>query len=226
MPATGLAAPARTLVTVRAIVPVAGMPPRRERLLQQVPPFRQVQQVTDLPAGGKLRLRHQHLRAPEHHRFHPARRAEELLAFLDEDVEQLALVLAALRVAEPLAGRGADLLQGEAAQPLVERLRHPLHQLRRQRLAHLHEDGAHRPALEVEHQQQPLARHRHQVQLLEHHPVERRRHRHAELLRQHAEHLGGALEDLLHGRAPRLQFGIQQLPVLARGRRVAQHVVH
>ena len=28
MPATGVAAPARTLVTVRAIVPVAGMPPK------------------------------------------------------------------------------------------------------------------------------------------------------------------------------------------------------
>ena len=37
MPATGLVAPARTLVTVRAMVPVAGMPPKKGTTMLATP---------------------------------------------------------------------------------------------------------------------------------------------------------------------------------------------
>ena len=57
---------------------------------------------------------------------------------------------------------------------------------------------AHHPAPEVEDQQQPLGADRYDFEPLEHHLVERRRHRDAQLLRQDAEHLGGSPEDLLH----------------------------
>ena len=83
---------------------------------------------------------------------------------------------------------------------------------------HLHEDRADDAAPEIEHQQQALRRHRHQLHPLQHQLVERRRDRHAELLGQHAQHLRGAPEHLLHRVARPHELGAQGLLRLAGGR--------
>ena len=87
---------------------------------------------------------------------------------------------------------------------------------------HLDEDGAQHPAAKVEHQQQPLAGHRHQLQPLQHQLVQRRRHRHAQLLGQHAEHLRRPAHDLLDRVAGAGQLGPERLARLV-GRRGQAH---
>ena len=69
--------------------------------------------------------------------------------------------------------------------------------------------------------------HRHQLEPLEHHLVQRRRHRHAQLLGQDAEHLGRAPQDLLD-RASRepSSSGLQRVPRLRARRRQAHDLVH
>src|SRR5918994_1693013 len=67
-------------------------------------------------------------------------------------------------IAEPLRQRGADFLQGEAGEPLVENLSHLLHRVGRQETGNLDKDGAHHAALQIKDQEQPFGRYLHQLQ--------------------------------------------------------------
>ena len=197
-------------------------PPAGERLLEQVVPLGEPEQVPHPAVGGELRLVGQHLRAAEHHRAGLGGEIEDLLPLRDEDVEQLGLARSA-----PPASRSRS--------PRVSRMRSRLSPASRSlRIRatsctaagadpgrHLDEDGADHATPEVEHQQEPLAGDRHQLQPLQHQLVQRRRHRHAQLLGQHAEHLGGPAHDLLHRVARAGQLAAQGLPRLVGRRRQA-----
>ena len=83
----------------------------------------------------------------------------------------------------------------------------------------LDEDRADHAAAEIEHQQQALGRDLDQLQPLQDHVIQRRRHRHAQLLRQHAENLRRPAKDLLHRASGPHQLRPEgMLLLMARGR--------
>ena len=129
-------------------------------------------------------------------------------------------------VAQAVRQRRADLLDREPGQALVEDLRHPVERLLGDGAAHLHEHRPHRPAPQGEHHQDPLARDLHQFQPLEHDVLEGRRHGHAQFLGQHAEHLRGAAEQLVHRVSGAREFVLQGLPCLVAGWREVHQAVH
>ena len=151
--------------------------------------------------GGEFRLARKELRAPQHDpdpRVPRRRHVEQLVGFLDEDVEQLARIRVRRSVAQPLRERAADVAQREAGEPLVQYHADLGHRFRRQPRGHDDEDRSYHAALEGEHQQQPLRGGLQQLEPLEHGRIERRTDGDAELLRQHTQHLRRALEDLVH----------------------------
>jgi hypothetical protein len=85
-------------------------------------------------------------------------------------------------------------------EPLVEDLGHALHRVGRHRTRDLDEDRPDDSAPEVEHQQQPIGAHPHELEPLEDHGLKGGADGNTQLLGQNTEHLGGAVEDLVHRR--------------------------
>ena len=135
-------------------------PPRDQGIAQEVAPLRDFEQALQPRPCGEFRLLGERLRAAQMHR-HGARRChrhvEEIVGFLHEDVQQLRRArLGGARIAQPIREGGANLLQREARQALVEDDGHFLHGFGRERRRHFHEDRPDRAAAQREHQEQPI----------------------------------------------------------------------
>ena len=112
-------------------------------------------------------------------------------------------------VAQPLGQGRADLAQGETREAFIQDPGHLLRRAGGEVGAGLDEDRPHRAAPEVEHQEQPVGADLREVELVEHHFLESRRHRHPQLLRQHAQDLRRPPEQLFDGGAMPRQLGGQ-----------------
>ena len=183
--------------------------PIGERLAQQVAPLGDLDQALQALLGRELRLPGDVLRAPQHDAARARRRrwhVEQLVRFLDEDVEELVRVRVRGRVAQPVGEGRPDLAQREPREALVQHHRNAHHRFGRHMRRNLDENSACSPALQGHDEQQPFSRDLQQLQPLELGVAERGAHRHAQLQREHPDHLRRALEDLVHSVALSRQF--------------------
>lgn len=129
------------------------------------------------------------------------RHGENLFAFLQEDIEQFRRFRRCRHIAQPVGERGAYLVERQPRESFVEHDRHADQRLIGDDSGDLNEDGAHGSAVKAEHHEQAIGRHPHEFDLAQRGTIESRAKRNAEFLREHAERLGRASEDVLDGRS-------------------------
>ena len=165
--------------------------PPRQQFREQVALLGELDQVLQLRPARELRLVGEHARPPQPQVLaRQLARRQQVLRRLHEDVQQLrCLRIIARRIPQPRRQRRPDLAQAEPGQPLVQHGRHRAHRLRRHRHRNVHVDRADAAVLEREDEQDPLARDMDQVELLQHHFLQARRHRHSQLARDQPQRL-------------------------------------
>src|SRR5687768_6933495 len=177
----------------------ASLPEKIGEMLTRLGERHQLSHVVDIGELGLLgkerRLTQKHVILSHHCRV------EQLLALLDEDIQQLSGIPCLSCVAEPVGQRCPDLLQGQTGNPLVQNLRHFRESDVGNLTSGLDENGAHRSAGKREGKKQSLRRELDQVQPLDDAVVEAWTEGHPQLLSDDSETLRGAPKYRLDRRA-------------------------